>query len=228
MLSDLLETNATLVDAAGWAGTIHKGQRDKATGEPYIGHLSRVARAVLDAGGTIDQGAAALLHDAIEESGPAWWPKIWDFGLTVTAIVKACSDAEPVDPAHKAPWIDRKVEHVGKLRAGVEEATYLVVAADKLDAVNRTLAAVARDGDSFWHGGVFKGGRLGTLWYYRSMSDIVAEHLAGIPLVDELVGRIEKLAIAAGVAGVPLDALLARAKIERWPEGIKPGQGGVG
>ena len=90
MTSDLLETNTTLARAANLAGRIHKGQPDKSTGEPYIGHLNRVARWVLDAEGTIDQGAAALLHDAIEDGGAKWWPDISAFGLTVTAIVKAC------------------------------------------------------------------------------------------------------------------------------------------
>lgn len=214
-----------LVDAVALATAIHHGQVEKSSGGPYIAHPVRVALAVLEAGGTVEQGAAALLHDTIEDGGARWWPAVEAFGPTVTAIVRACSDAEPAD-GHKAPWLDRKLEHVATLRAGVDPATYLVVAADKRDAVERTLAELAAHGDAFWGRGVFKGGRLGTVWYYRSMAGIVADRLPGNPLADDLAGRTAALVDRAGLAGSDPDEVLERARSTPWPDGIRAGEGG--
>ncbi len=54
-------------DTIDLATRIHAGQPDKA-GKPYIEHVSRVAEAVLAAGGSEAQVVAAYLHDAIEDT----------------------------------------------------------------------------------------------------------------------------------------------------------------
>jgi (p)ppGpp synthase/HD superfamily hydrolase len=48
------------------ADELHAGQLDKG-GQPYIGHLTRVAWRVAQAGGHASQIIAALLHDSIED-----------------------------------------------------------------------------------------------------------------------------------------------------------------
>jgi (p)ppGpp synthase/HD superfamily hydrolase len=45
----------------------HQGQVDKA-GDPYIDLLRRIARRVAEAGGSVEQQAAALLHDVLDDS----------------------------------------------------------------------------------------------------------------------------------------------------------------
>lgn len=45
----------------------HRGQVDKA-GAPYIDLLRRIARRVAEAGGSVEQQAAALLHDVLDDS----------------------------------------------------------------------------------------------------------------------------------------------------------------
>lgn len=69
-----------------------------------------------------------------------------------------------------------------------------VTAADKLSNTTTLLAHVAIHGDRTWE--LFGGGRDGSLWYYRSMSDLVSKRLDGSRLpgrlaaaVDELTGR---------------------------------------
>lgn len=184
-----------------------------------------MARRVLAAGGSVEQAQAALLHDTIEDQGPSWWPDIRAFGATVASIVHACSDAETVGNK-KAPWIDRKTEHVGKLAGGVVREAYLVVAADKLDAVDRTLAELVAHGASFWSKGVFKGGRLGTVWYYTAMSAAVSQHLPENALAAELATQVARLRVIADLDGVEEKELLAMATVTRWPDGIKAGDGG--
>jgi (p)ppGpp synthase/HD superfamily hydrolase len=53
-------------EALDLAGRLHAGQLDKA-GQPYIGHLRRVAAAVYARGGSDAEQIAAALHDAIED-----------------------------------------------------------------------------------------------------------------------------------------------------------------
>ena len=45
----------------------HRGQVDKA-GDPYIDLLRRIAGRVASAGGSVEQQAAALLHDVLDDS----------------------------------------------------------------------------------------------------------------------------------------------------------------
>jgi (p)ppGpp synthase/HD superfamily hydrolase len=45
----------------------HRGQSDQG-GAPYIAHPRRVAQRVADRGGTVEQRAAALLHDVLEDT----------------------------------------------------------------------------------------------------------------------------------------------------------------
>lgn len=45
---------------------LHRDQKDL-QGEPYVGHLARVAGYVREHGGTAEQIAAAWLHDSIED-----------------------------------------------------------------------------------------------------------------------------------------------------------------
>ena len=47
----------------------HRGQPRKGSNAPYISHLMAVSALVLEDGGDLDQAAAALLHDAVEDAG---------------------------------------------------------------------------------------------------------------------------------------------------------------
>jgi len=70
----------------------------------------------------------------------------------------------------------------------------LVSAADKLHNARAILADLRTTGDAVW--GRFKGGKEGTLWYYRSLVEAFRAHGA-TPLVEELartVAEIERLA----------------------------------
>jgi hypothetical protein len=222
-----------LAAAFALAERAHAGQKDKTSGTPYIAHVMRVASTVIRVGGSAEQAQAALLHDAIEDGGACLWPEVERLGPAVTAIVKACSDAEPEERSDKAPWLERKAEHVEKLRAGppaVPAEAYLVIAADKLDAVERTLDDVERQGNGFWTVVRFKGGRLGSVWYWRSMSDAVSHRLGEHPLAAELARRTAELAHCAdlanqGIDSIPLGDLLELAIRSPYPDGIKPGQG---
>jgi (p)ppGpp synthase/HD superfamily hydrolase len=150
-----------------FAAEKHKGQTRKASSIPYIAHLMGVASLVLEAGGDEDLAIAALLHDVVEDCGGA--PMLKEvrrrFGGRVAKIVDGCTDAY-TDP--KPPWRERKEKYIARLR-NEDKDTRLVSAADKLNNVRSILSDYRAVGESVWSR--FKGGREGTLWYYRTLRD---------------------------------------------------------
>ena len=154
-------------EAFAYASRLHACQQRKGTDIPYLAHLLAVTAIVLEYGGGEDEAIAALLHDAIEDQGgPATRAEIRHrFGEHVVDIVDGCTDAETVP---KPPWRQRKeayVAHVGDASSSVR----LVSAADKLHNARSILADYRQLGEALWDR--FRGGRDGTLWYYRALVD---------------------------------------------------------
>jgi (p)ppGpp synthase/HD superfamily hydrolase len=150
-----------------YAAEQHAGQTRKQSAVPYLSHLMAVTALVLEGGGDENMAIAALLHDVVEDCGGM--PRLREvrrmFGARVAKIVEGCTDSF-ADP--KLPWIIRKNEYLRRLKHEDAE-TRLVSASDKLHNVRTVIADYRRDGESIWKR--FSGGRDGTLWYYRALSD---------------------------------------------------------
>ena len=181
-----------------FAAQLHKDQRRKGSGVPYISHLLAVTALVIEHGGDEDEAIAALLHDAIEDQGGS---KAREeirrrFGDRVTGIVDACTDSQTIP---KPPWKERKRAYIAHL-AEASAPARLVSAADKLHNARSILNDYRSLGEEVWQR--FQGRKAGTLWYYRSVLDALSQ--AGrTPLVEELdrvVSQLEQL------AGQPSDA----------------------
>jgi (p)ppGpp synthase/HD superfamily hydrolase len=171
-----------------FAAEKHAGQTRKKTAVPYISHLMGVASLVLEAGGGEDEAVAALLHDVVEDCGgdPVLEKVRQSFGDRVATIVNGCTDSYTVP---KPEWKQRKVEYLDRLRQA-EDDVRLVSAADKLHNARTILADYRQEGDAIWDR--FNGLRDGTLWYYRSVLDVLH---AGKPnrLIDELENVVTEL-----------------------------------
>lgn len=171
------------------ADRLHDRQFRKGTTVPYISHLLGVASLVMEAGGDDDEVIAALLHDSAEDQGgEATLTEIRNrFGDRVADIVAACSDTfeEP-----KPPWKERKVAYLAHL-SEVPASVLLVSCADKLHNVRAILADYRIVGEGLWER--FRGGRDGTLWYYRTLCNRYYELSAPARLVSELSSTIETL-----------------------------------
>lgn len=179
-------------DALLLASELHREQVRKASGVPYVAHLLSVAAIVLEHGGGEDEAVAALLHDAIEDQGgDATRQRIRaQFGDHVVEIVDGCTDAETLP---KPPWEARKQAHLEKIR-NAPPSVLLVTAADKLHNARSILTDLRRLGDDLWPR--FSGGRVGTLWYYRSIVELLRLRVPD-ELFEELertVSEIERLA----------------------------------
>jgi len=181
-------------DALVFAARLHADQRRKLSGEPYVAHLLRVAGIVLEHAADEDEAIAALLHDAVEDQGGAATGRLIGerFGPRVAEIVHGCSDT---DQTPKPPWRERKEAHLAHLHEA-SASVRLISAADKLDNVRSILAAYRVMGEGIWER--FRGGRDGTLWYFRSVVETLKQ-AGGSPLVDELDRTVAELSRVLGV-----------------------------
>jgi GTP pyrophosphokinase len=175
-------------DAMSYAFELHQAQRRKGSGAPYVGHLLGVCSLVLEHGGTEDEAIAALLHDAIEDQGGEVVRRELRsrFGDTVTAIVEGCSDTD-IEP--KPPWRARKEAYLAHL-PHAEPSVLLVSAADKVHNLQSILRDYRELGEALWSR--FRGGREGTLWYYRSLAAVFLE-TGPLRLAEEIQRLLEDL-----------------------------------
>lgn len=166
---------------------LHRGQKRKLSGTPYAAHLLRVTGTVLEHGADEDTAIAAVLHDAIEDQGG---PKAREtirrqFGERVAGFVDECSDT---DETPKPPWRERKEKYLAHL-ASASPSARMISAADKLDNIRSLLASYRQSGEAVWEH--FRGGRDGTLWYHRSVCDIL-QQAGPCSLVDELTHAVRE------------------------------------
>jgi GTP pyrophosphokinase len=183
-------------EALAYAFQLHGEQRRKGGSEtPYIAHLLSVCAIVLEHGGSEDEAIGALLHDAIEDQGgPQAREEIRKrFGEVVVAIVDGCSDT---DQQPKPPWRQRKEAYLEHL-PDAPRSVRLVSASDKLHNARAILQDYRQVGEELWDR--FRGGREGTLWYYRSLVAVFNEHgpeeVSGE--LARVVGELERL-VGAG------------------------------
>ncbi len=179
-------------EALQYAARVHSRQHRKGSRVPYVSHLLGVASLVIEDGGGEDEAIAALLHDAVEDQGGLERRDeiLRLFGERVTRIVDGCTDSWETP---KPPWRARKQEHIEKLR-GAPSDVLRVAVADKLHNSRSIVADLRKDGGIIWQR--FRGGREGTLWYYRTLRSLFQEAAPG-GLTDELdrvVSEMERLA----------------------------------
>jgi len=183
--------SSRFTDAFSFAAELHTTQLRKGTPVPYIAHLMAVSSLALEHGATEDEAIAALLHDAIEDQGGAVVREAIRsrFGDAVTAIVDGCSDADTIP---KPPWQARKQAYLDHL-ATAPPSVRLVSACDKLHNCRSILTDYRIHGDALWDR--FKGGKAGTLWYYRSLVQIF-QQFGRTPLIDQLTQVVSDLEAA--------------------------------
>jgi (p)ppGpp synthase/HD superfamily hydrolase len=187
-----------------YASRLHRDQLRKGTGIPYITHLLAVASIVGENGGTEDEVVAALLHDAPEDrGGEATLDDIRArFGDEVAQIVDGCTDTYEVP---KPPWHERKERYLAHL-SSAPASVRLVSSADKLHNARAILSDYRVLGEDLWER--FKGGKEGTLWYYRAIAETLR---GGGPIVEELNRVVTDLETLSGKLVSHRDARLSAA-----------------
>jgi len=190
--------------AVDYARIAHAGQVRKGTDIPYLTHLLGVAALVIEHGGDEDQAIAGLLHDTIEDCGEAHAAIIRaTFGDRVADIVEACTDGTAegkgghVDAeAKRQDWLRRKQQYLAHLGHAPDEVL-LVSGSDKLHNALSVVADLENPGVGKAVFERFTGGRDGTLWYYASLSRVLAERTSPLAKrVGKAVDRMHALASA--------------------------------
>jgi GTP pyrophosphokinase len=139
-----------------------------------------------------DQVVAALLHDTVEDCGGL--PVLHEirnlFGAAVAQIVDALTDSYGQD---KDPWDVRKRRYVERL-ADESKEIRLVATCDKLHNARAVLRDYEEIGERLWER--FTGRRDGSLWYYRSVADVLSAPGDVEPAaeLDKTVSRLEDAA----------------------------------
>lgn len=180
-----------LDDAAAMALQDFRHVRRKESSVPYISHLFAVTALVAEGGGDEDQLIAAMLHDWLEDVPDAESIVLYNrFGERVERIVLALSDTTETP---KPPWRPRKeafLARVAKEPADVK----LVCVADKLHNALTLVRDLQQHGPSTLDR--FRGGREGTVWYYRSVAEALAEGYSHFLLgeLDQSARQLEALA----------------------------------
>lgn len=167
---------------------VHRGQKRKGAPTPYYSHILGVTSLVLDDGGSETEAIAALLHDAAEDGdGQRTLDQIRElFGDEIAEIVLECSDTLETP---KPPWRERKQLHIDHLKNGRSESIRVKLA-DKVHNARNLLRALRENGGSVWDD--FRGGREGTLWYFREMHAVFSQTRSGY-LLDEFSRLIEAI-----------------------------------
>ncbi len=182
-------------DALVLAHQLHARQTRKGTSIPYVAHLLAVTSLVIENGGHEDEAIAALLHDAIEDAGGDRVRRLIRerFGENVLAIVEGCTDT---DETPKPPWRKRKEDYIAHLRVETNPSIRLVSLADKVHNARSILQDYRTHGDSVWKR--FNGGKEGSLWYYRTLTEVFREK-GSSPLLDELDRVVTSLEILTAI-----------------------------
>jgi (p)ppGpp synthase/HD superfamily hydrolase len=176
MTDNVPQLSDRMTAAFEMARDVHNGQLLKGSQLPYLLHLLDACSIALRHGADEDLAIAALLHDVVEDGGgEAKADEIGAaFGERVKQIVVDCSDSLVEDSEDKKPWWDRKIQYLDHLHVASED-TAMVSTADKLSNARSIVVDVAEHGDEFWTR--FKTGRVGSLWYYRRIAEVLPGRL---------------------------------------------------
>lgn len=160
--------------AFSYAAKMHDGMRRKGTALPYILHPAETAAIV----GTMtdDQAilAAAVLHDAVEDT-PATIEDISAlFGDRVARLVSAESENKREDRPAADTWIQRKQEAIEVIRNTSDIGVKMIFLGDKLANMRSFKRDFAALGMSFYDRFNQKDPQMHR-WYHRSIADAMPE-----------------------------------------------------
>lgn len=182
-----------IAQALALAVEAHDGQKRKGTSIPYIAHPMAVASIALEHGADEEQAMAALLHDAIEDGGPEFGPRIRRmFGDRVADIVEGCTDGIPDESGKKSPWQERKQRYISHLKSASDDVL-LVSGSDKLHNARAIVEDLLEVGSAVFDR--FSASKDQTLWYYKELASTFVER--GTPMsktLNDTVLRMQQLA----------------------------------
>ena len=171
--------------AIEFAAVAHKNQVRKGTEIPYIAHPFEVASILMRE--TTDENIiiAGLLHDTLEDTAVEPEDILREFGDGVLRLVQSNSENK------SKIWEERKQHTIDFL---MEDATYaeaLLALADKLANLRSIAYDLDRFGNVVW--GRFNAPSNQQKWYYQSLQEAFARHLADTEAYREFEALIKRV-----------------------------------
>lgn len=172
------------------AAEVHQSHTRKGKGVPYLCHPLQVAGLVLAYGGDPELGAAALLHDTIEDGPEVDAESLRsEFGSGVADRVAALTDLLEGDtPDEKGPWLARKRRYLEQL-VRADAGTRLIAGCDKLANLRDLLADLREEGLPSLER--FSSTPSQTRWYYEEVRRVI-----GPDLPNALCRELDELLVA--------------------------------
>jgi (p)ppGpp synthase/HD superfamily hydrolase len=146
-------------------------------GMDYLAHPANVAIILARYGCDQITIVAGILHHVLEETSPEGWPvlehKINDkFGPVALAVAKDALEPKFNRRGGERPWQSCKQEYLSQL-ATVEPRALDIIIADEIHSCGSTMTALRRLGVEYLKT-VSSAGSEQTIWWYRSLLEIVA------------------------------------------------------
>lgn len=167
-------------EAIKLAVSAHSGQTRKTDASPYILHPMEVAAIVGTMTEDLDVLAAAVLHDAVEDTAVSVDEIGAKFGERVAELV----DAETEDKRDGRPpeetWRARKEESLKVLAESKDPDVKILWLGDRLANLSSIYRAWVKQGEAVWQ--KFHQSDPGEQgWYYRSVADLLKPDLGDTP-----------------------------------------------
>lgn len=174
------------------ATVLHRDQKRKVSGVPYIVHPYSVAFLLAHFVEDEDVIIAGLLHDVLEDTPEYTAPMLRaDFGDRVLRIVQEVTEdftqAEKMDRVlrgerNASAWRSRKERYLENLKNDSPEGL-LVATADKIHNMRGVIDEYRLHGEQVW--GKFRRPAADLVWFYAKANQVIGECLQH-PLVDEM------------------------------------------
>jgi (p)ppGpp synthase/HD superfamily hydrolase len=146
-------------------------------GMDYLAHPANVAIILARYGCDQLTIVAGILHHVLEETSPEGWPvleqKITDkFGPVALAVAKDALEPKFNRRGGERPWQSCKQEYLSQLATAEPRALDIIIA-DEIHSCGSTMTALRRLGVEYLKT-VSRAGSEQTIWWYRSLLEIVA------------------------------------------------------
>ena len=167
-------------EAIKLAVAAHSGQTRKTDSSPYILHPMEVAAIVGTMSDDLDVLAAAVLHDAVEDTSIS----VDEIGAKLGDRVAELVDAETEDKRDGRPpeetWKARKEASLKSLAESRDRDVKILWLGDRLANLSAIHRALIKDGAAAWQR-FHQADPKEQGWYYRSVADLLRADLGDTP-----------------------------------------------
>jgi (p)ppGpp synthase/HD superfamily hydrolase len=187
------------------ASDLHRKQKRKTSGAPYVSHVLGVCALVLEDGGSEDEAVAALLHDAVEDQADSYAGGAAalndriraEFGDEVGRLVAALTERPTPETAairdkrqrwraHKQAYIDQILSYDASVRR--------ISCADSLYNVRSLISGYRSMGEKLWTRFMTREAA-DQLWGYSEIARafVAADHTNLAVELDEAVDVLHRI-----------------------------------